>query len=81
MYGMVNKAVEDMVCATYGEAMWEKVKEQAGVSSSHFGGARSLVRLGIASWRGARRQVSASVWSVAGRGPVVWELAAGVTHF
>ena len=31
MYGMVNKAVEDMVCATYGEAMWEKVKEQAGV--------------------------------------------------
>jgi hypothetical protein len=36
MYGMVNKAVEDMVCATYGEAMWEKVKEQAGVDVDVF---------------------------------------------
>ncbi len=36
MYGMVNKAVEDMVCAMHGEAMWEKVKERAGVDVDVF---------------------------------------------
>ena len=33
---MVNKAVEDMVCAMHGEAMWEKVKERAGVDVDVF---------------------------------------------
>ena len=55
----------------YTEAFWQQTTENfmrgienafrhsggAVASSSHFGGARSLVRLGIASWRGARRQV------------------------
>ena len=36
MYGMVNKAVEDMVCSMHGEAMWEKVKERAGVDVDVF---------------------------------------------
>ena len=36
MYGMVNKAVEEMVCAAHGEIMWEKVKERAGVDVDVF---------------------------------------------
>lgn len=36
MYGMVNKAVEEMVCALHGESMWEKVKERAGVEVEVF---------------------------------------------
>jgi hypothetical protein len=36
MYGMVNKAVEDMVSALHGEAMWEQVKERAGVDVDVF---------------------------------------------
>jgi hypothetical protein len=36
MYGMVNKAVEDMVCAMHGEAMWEQVKNLAGVDEDVF---------------------------------------------
>ena len=36
MYGMVNKAVEEMVCAAHGEPMWEKVKERAGVDVDVF---------------------------------------------
>lgn len=36
MYGMVNKAVEDMVCALHGEAMWERIKERAGVEVDVF---------------------------------------------
>jgi hypothetical protein len=31
MYGMVNKAIEDMVCTNHGEAVWETIKENAGV--------------------------------------------------
>ena len=29
MYGMVNKAVEQMVCANHGEAVWEAIKTKA----------------------------------------------------
>ncbi len=36
MYGMVNKAMEDMVCAAYGETMWEQIKERAGVDVDVF---------------------------------------------
>ena len=36
MYGMVNKAVEDMVCSMHGEARWEQVKERAGVDVDVF---------------------------------------------
>ncbi len=36
MYGMVNKAVEEMVCARHGEAMWEAVKQRAGVEEEVF---------------------------------------------
>ena len=33
MYGMVNKAVEDMVCRNYGAPTWERIKAQAGVET------------------------------------------------
>jgi len=36
MYGMVNKAVEDMVCTMHSEATWEQVKERAGVDVDVF---------------------------------------------
>lgn len=36
MYGMVNKAVEDMVCSNYSEAVWEKIKLRAGVDVDVF---------------------------------------------
>jgi len=36
MYGMVNKAVEDMVVMHHGEAMWEQVKAKAGVDVEVF---------------------------------------------
>jgi hypothetical protein len=36
MYGMVNKAVEEMVCLNYGEATWEKIKAAAGVDIDVF---------------------------------------------
>ena len=31
MYGLVNKAVREMVTTGHGEAMWEKIRAQAGV--------------------------------------------------
>lgn len=31
MYGLVNKAIEDMVCAYYDEDTWETIKEKAGL--------------------------------------------------
>ena len=31
MYGLVNRAVEDLVCTNFGEETWEKIKEKAGV--------------------------------------------------
>ena len=36
MYGMVNKAVEDMVCMHHGEAAWEEIKARAGVDVDAF---------------------------------------------
>lgn len=36
MYGMVNKAVEDMVCLHFGERTWQHVKSQAGVHDELF---------------------------------------------
>ena len=36
MYGMVNKAVEDMVCRNYGAPTWKRIKEQAGVDTEVF---------------------------------------------
>lgn len=36
MYGMVNKAIEDMVCMYHGEAVWEQIKVKAGVDVDVF---------------------------------------------
>jgi len=36
MYGMVNKAVEDMVCTQFGEAVWDEIKSRAGVDIDVF---------------------------------------------
>ena len=36
MYGMVNKAVEDMVCMHHGEEAWEQIKSKAGVDVEVF---------------------------------------------
>ncbi len=36
MYGMVNKAVEEMVCMHHGEAVWEEIKTRAGVDVDVF---------------------------------------------
>jgi len=36
MYGMVNKAVEDMVVRHHGEPMWERIKANAGVETDVF---------------------------------------------
>ena len=36
MYGMVNKAVEDLVCEKFGEDKWEEIKEKAGVDVDIF---------------------------------------------
>ena len=33
---MVNKAIEEMVCANHGEALWESIKERAGVDVEVF---------------------------------------------
>ncbi|HEY9875060.1 MAG TPA: heme NO-binding domain-containing protein [Candidatus Obscuribacterales bacterium] len=36
MYGLVNKAIQDMVCDRFGEETWEKIKQTAGVEMSSF---------------------------------------------
>jgi hypothetical protein len=36
MYGMVNKAVEDMVVSHHGEATWLAIKQRAGVDNDFF---------------------------------------------
>ena len=38
MYGLVNKAVADLVCSRYGEATWERIKRDAGVDVEVFVG-------------------------------------------
>lgn len=36
MYGLVNKAVEQMVCRAHGRAIWETIKTEAGVDVAGF---------------------------------------------
>ena len=36
MYGMVNRALEEMVCEAHGEAIWEQIKLKAGVDVDVF---------------------------------------------
>ena len=36
MYGMVNKAVEEMVCMHHGELVWEQIRSRAGVDVDVF---------------------------------------------
>lgn len=36
MYGLVNKAIEEMVCMQYGEPVWEKIKQTAGADMDMF---------------------------------------------
>jgi hypothetical protein len=36
MYGMVNKAVEEMVLGAHGESVWREIKTRAGVSQDVF---------------------------------------------
>jgi len=32
MYGLVNKAIEEMVCTHYGESTWETIKQEAALA-------------------------------------------------
>jgi hypothetical protein len=36
MYGLVNKAIQDMVCDRFGEETWEKIKQKAEIEESTF---------------------------------------------
>lgn len=36
MYGIVNKAIEDLVKANFGEEKWEKILERSGVEEEYF---------------------------------------------
>jgi hypothetical protein len=36
MYGLVNRAIEQMVCQHHGDATWEKIKEEAAVDIDVF---------------------------------------------
>jgi hypothetical protein len=36
MYGMVNKAIEDLVCTSFGPDKWEQIKAKAGVEEEMF---------------------------------------------
>jgi hypothetical protein len=36
MYGMVNKAVQDLIVTIHGEEVWEKIRQQAGVEEEMF---------------------------------------------
>jgi len=36
MYGIINKAIEDLVIANFGEEKWEAVKEQSGIDVDFF---------------------------------------------
>jgi len=36
MYGMVNKAIEDLICSRFGREVWEETKERAGVEVDAF---------------------------------------------
>ncbi len=36
MYGLVNKAIEQMVCINHGKSTWEQIKAEAGVDATGF---------------------------------------------
>lgn len=36
MYGLVNKAIEDLVCSNYGQETWEKIKQKAEIEVEAF---------------------------------------------
>jgi hypothetical protein len=36
MYGMINLAVEQLICENHGVEAWNQIKKQAGVTVSHF---------------------------------------------
>lgn len=36
MYGLVNKAIEEMVCSQFGAAIWETIKQKADVEEDAF---------------------------------------------
>jgi hypothetical protein len=36
MYGLVNKAVQDLVCSRYGEEIWQAIKRKANVDDAMF---------------------------------------------
>ncbi|MBW4441091.1 MAG: heme NO-binding domain-containing protein [Plectolyngbya sp. WJT66-NPBG17] len=36
MYGLVNKAIEDMVCSQFGEAIWKQIKTRAEIHEEAF---------------------------------------------
>jgi Haem-NO-binding len=36
MYGLVNKAIEDMICKYHGEDTWESIKQKAGLEDIDF---------------------------------------------
>ncbi|MFO1406422.1 MAG: heme NO-binding domain-containing protein [Steroidobacteraceae bacterium] len=36
MYGLVNKAIEQMVCRDHGDGVWQLIKQQAGVEVEAF---------------------------------------------
>jgi len=36
MYGLVNKAVEDLVCSKFGQDAWDEIKQKAGVDEELF---------------------------------------------
>jgi hypothetical protein len=36
VYGLVNKAIEQMVCRDHGEAVWQQIRQEAGVEVEAF---------------------------------------------
>lgn len=36
MYGLVNKAVEDLVCSKFGDEAWSQIVEKAGIETDSF---------------------------------------------
>ncbi len=36
MYGLVNKAIADMICSQFGEPTWQEIRQQAAVEESTF---------------------------------------------
>src|SRR5262245_30844719 len=36
VYGLVNKALQDLVCSRYGEGTWERIRRNAGVDVDLF---------------------------------------------